>query len=346
MKTKYYILTALSLLAGFFTTSYSQENVKLAQSGLQFLSVVTDARAASMAEAMTSLKFGSGSMFFNPAGMAGMKSTVEATASINQWIADINHNTFSIAFNPADGNYGVIGLSFQYVDYGDFYGTRVNESAPLGYEDTGIFSLNAFAVGLGYAKQLTDRFAVGGHIRWVRQDLGDSYTAVNLQTFYPGTDSSYRIADTVVTGNELNPFVFDFGTQFATGVKSLVFGMSVRNFSPEYKYAEESFQAPLVFTLGISMDLMDFMEGLPFDQSLFMSLDASHHRDHPEQVKVGLEYSLMNTFALRAGYLSESDENDFSFGLGVTKFGLTVDYAYTSFGIFDKVQRFTVRFAM
>lgn len=346
MKIKYYIIALFTLLASLYTTSYSQENVKLAQSGFQFLSVVTDAHGAAMAEAMTSLKFGSGSLFFNPAGMAGMKSTVEATASINQWIADINHNTFSVAINPADGNYGVIGLSFQYVDYGDFYGTRLNESALSGYDETGIFTLNAYAIGLGYAKQLTDRFSVGGHVRYVNQDLGDSYTAINLRTFFPGTDSSYRIADTSIVSNVLNPLVFDFGTQFSTGIKSLVFGMSVRNFSPEYKYAEESFQAPLVFTLGISMDVMDLLEDLPFDQSLLMSIDASHHRDHPEQVKIGLEYSLMNMFALRAGYVSESDENDFTFGLGVTKFGLTVDYAYTSFGIFDKVQRFTVRFAM
>jgi hypothetical protein len=91
---------------------------------------------------------------------------------------------------------------------------------------------------------------------------------------------------------------------------------------------------------------MDFVENLPFEQSLVMSVDASHHRDHPEQVKIGLEYNFMKVVYLRGGYISSNYVDDFSFGLGVTQFGLSVDYAYTPYGVFDKVQRFTVRFSM
>jgi hypothetical protein len=320
----------------------AQNYEKSAQSGLQFLSVVSDARAAAMAEAMTSLRIGSSALFFNPAGMAGTPSFIDATASINQWIADIRHNTFSLAINPFNGDYGTIGFSLQNVDYGDFYGTRVNTASPQGYDDIGIFSLNALAVGVGYAKQLTDRFSVGGQVRWVRQDLGESLVAVNI-----GTDTSgIRSADKTTVSNKLSPVVFDFGTQFRTGIESLVFGMSVRNFSAEYKYAEEGFQAPLVFTLGISMNVMDLAGPPPLDQSLYLSIDASHHRDHPEQVKVGLEYKFMNTLSLRGGYVSNNDESKFSFGAGVSKFGFAFDYAYTPFGVFDKVQRFTARFSL
>jgi hypothetical protein len=320
----------------------AQNYEKLAQSGLQFLSVVSDARAAAMAEAMTSLRIGSSALFFNPAGMAGTPSFIDATASINQWIADIRHNTFSLAINPFNGDYGTIGFSLQYVDYGDFYGTRVSTASPQGYDDIGIFSLNALAAGVGYAKQLTDRFSVGGQVRWVRQDLGESLVAVNIGTDTSGT----RSADKTTVSNKLSPVVFDFGTQFRTGIESLVFGMSVRNFSTEYKYAEEGFQAPLVFTLGISMNVMDLTGELPLDQSLYLSIDASHHRDHPEQVKVGLEYKLMNTLSLRGGYVSNNDESKFSFGAGVSKYGFAFDYAYTPFGVFDKVQRVTARFSL
>lgn len=347
MKKGIYLLIIL-LFAGCLISenAFSQNKQKLAQSGFQFLSIVSDARAAALAETMTSLQFGSSALFFNPAGMSDMNSFVDVSASINQWIADIRHNAFSVAVNPYDGDYGVIGLSFQYVDYGDFYGTRVNAGSLQGFDDTGIFSLNALAIGLGYAKQLSDRFSVGGQARWIRQDLGESMTSVNTQTFYSGTDSAYKISDTVMVTNELTPFVFDFGTQFRTGLKSLVFGMSVRNFSAEYKYAEEGLQAPLVFTLGISMNLMDMLNELPFEQSLLMSVDASHHRDHPEEIKIGLEYKVLNAFALRGGYLSSNDENSFSFGVGVYQYGFAFDYAYTPFGVFDKVQRFTARFSL
>ena len=347
MKKKLQIfILGFSMGCLFLTNGFAQDNVKLAQSGFQFLSVVSDAQAAAMGEAMTSLQIGSSALFFNPAGMAEMNGIVDVTASINQWIADIRHNSVSLAVNPFNGDYGVLGFSLQYVDYGDFYGTRVNLASPQGYDDTGIFSLNAFAFGVGYAKQLTDRFSIGGQIRVVHQDLGESLTAVDVQTFNAGTDSAYRTADTSLVSSKLNPLVFDFGTQFRTGLKSLVFGMSVRNFSAEYKYAEEGIQAPLVFTLGVSMNVMDLVGNLPFDQSLYVSVDASHHRDHPEQVKIGLDYKVMNMLSLRGGYISSNDESGFSFGIGISQYGFGFDYAYTPFGVFDKVQRFTARFSL
>jgi len=326
----------LLILCFFYQSEFAQEKQKLAQSGFQFLSVVSDAHAAAMAEAMTSLKFGSSSLFFNPAGMSDMNSFIDITASSNKWIADINHYTFSLAINPFNGNYGVIGFSIQSVDYGEFYGTRVNKASPLGYDDIGIFKLSAIALGIGYAKQLSDKFSVGGQIHWVHQDLGESIIPV----FNTGVDTTQR-----KVSNKLSPLVFDFGTQYKTGFKSLVFGMSVRNFSSEVKYAKEGFQAPLVFSLGISMNLLDFIDELPYNQSLYLSIDACHHRDHPEQVKIGIDYKIFNMFSLRGGYMSNNFESGFTFGFGVSKYGFTFDYAYTPFGVFDKVQRFTARFS-
>jgi hypothetical protein len=327
------------LLIGWLSVSsgFAQENKKLAQTSFQFLSVISDARAAAMAEAMTSLQIGSSALFFNPAGMANMTNFVDLTASTNQWIADITHNTFSLALSPARGKYGVFGFSLQSVDYGDFYGTRVDKTTDLGYVDTDIFELTSLAVGVGYAKQLTDRFSVGGQVRWVRQDLGESV----IPEISTELDTS-----AVTVSNDLSPLAFDFGTQFWTGFKSLVFGMSVRNFSKEIKYVEEGFQLPLVFNLGISMNLMDFMEATPLNQSLYFSIDASHFRSHPEQIKFGFDYQVLNALSLRSGYITNNDESGFSFGIGVSYFGLTFDYSYTPYGVFDKVQRMTARFTM
>jgi hypothetical protein len=326
------------------SSTYAQDYQKLAQTGFQFLSVVSDARSAAMAEATTSLQTSSGALFSNPAGMAGMEKFFDITASVNQWIADIKHYTFGMALCPAKGDYGVIGFSIQSVDYGDFYGTRVNTAVPLGYDDTGIFKLNALALGVGYAKQLTDRFCVGAHVRWVKQDLGTSVIAVNIRPDTTDPAGLRRIADTSIVTTKTTPLVFDFGTQFKTGYKSLVFGMSVRNFSKEVKYAAEGFQAPLVFTLGISMNIVDLIDENSLNHALNISLDASHYIDHPEQIKVGLEYRFMNTLSLRGGYANDNGGNGLSFGLGVSQFGFSFDYAYTPFGVFDKVQRMTTRF--
>ena len=349
MKSKIDIILIV-ILAGvvIFSPVYGAGNDKLAQTGCQFLSVVSDARAAAMGEAMTSLQIGSGALFFNPAGMSEQPGMLDVTASSNRWIADITHNTLSLGLRPFEGRYGVLGLSLQSVDYGEFYGTRVDQDPgnPLAYVETGTFELSALAVGLGYAKSLTDRFSVGGQVRLVKQDLGWSI----IPKIVPIVDSTGTTVgqDTTedLVSNNLRPLAFDFGTQYKTGFKSLVFGMSVRNFSKEIKYVEEGFQLPLVFSLGISMDLMDFMEDLSGDHSLYISIDASHYRSHPEQIKVGLDYRIRNTLSLRGGYISNNYESGFSFGAGISYSKTSFDFAYTPFGLFGTVQRMTARFSL
>ncbi|MBN1895497.1 PorV/PorQ family protein [bacterium] len=331
-------LAALAVLLSMWQagTAQTDDKDKRAQSGFQFLSVVSDARGAALAEAVTGMQTGSSALFFNPAGMANLESRIDLSASLNEWIADITHNAFSLALRPSGGNYGVLGFSFQSVDYGEFYRTRVNKNNDLGYDDLGTFELSAMAIGVGYAKRLTDRFCVGGQMRWVRQDLGES----DIPVVSAGLDTTHGTAL-----NRLEPYAFDFGTQFRTGFKSLVFGMSVRNFSKEIKYVQEGFQLPLVFTLGVCMNVMDFFSGMPFEQALWVNVDASHHRDHPEQLKLGMEYRMLNALCLRSGYILGNDEDGFSFGIGIRRFGFGFDYSYSPFGVFDRVQRMTARFA-
>ena len=94
------------------------------------------------------------------------------------------------------------------------------------------------------------------------------------------------------------------------------------------------------------MNVLDFFESVPLKQSLLVSIDASHYRDHPEQIKVGVEYGLLDALWLRGGYMTSNDESGVSFGVGVNYSGVGLDYAYTPFGVFDKVQRMTVRFGL
>ncbi len=332
MKTLMRSVPAL-LLVGLMlcTQADAQDQIKLAQTGMQFLSVVSDARAGALASAVTTLPLGSSSLFFNPACMTE-GNMLEAAFSINQWIADIKHTTFSIAYKPAHGDYGVIGLSVQSVNYGEILGTAVGPSG-TDYVDIGKIDVSSLAVGVGYAIALSEQFSVGGHVRWVKQDLGQS-EVVNADS----TTSKFQ--------NKKTPFVVDFGTLFKTGFKSLAFGMSVRNFSTEVTYVRESFELPLTITLGLSMDMMDFAGDRSIVNSVLLSVDAVHNRDYREQVFVGAECTLMKLLALRGGLITNSDEDRWTFGFGVTQFGLAVDYSYTPFGVFNNVQRVSVRFTM
>ena len=309
--------------------------VKYAQTGFQFLSVISDARASATGEAMTARDAGSSSLFFNPAGMANMEGEkIDLTLSLNSWIADIRHSALSIAVSPFDGRYGVLGLALQYVDYGDIQGTMVWTN-PEGFVDTEILKPSALCIGIGYAKMLNDRFSVGGQVKFVYQNLTKSVVPGI------GTDNFFT------KRNVENGFAVDFGTLFKTGYKSLAFGMSVRNFSKEFEYEEEGFQLPLLFTLGISMNIMDFefdfLEFGGLEHSLLVSVDATHPRSHREQVKIGLEYCIMNTLSLRGGYIANNDEDDISFGVGIKYMKVGMDYAYTPFGVLGTVQRVTAR---
>ena len=161
------------LIIGYSVSLFAQDNKKIAQTGFPYLSVVSDARAASMAEAVTTMNMKSSSLFFNPACMTEMDQMIDVSASYNELFADITHNTFSMSYKPADGLYGVIGLTFQSVDYGDnFFGTIVDPSVESGYRNTGELNPTASSIGLGYAKALSSKFSVGAHIRWNKQDFG------------------------------------------------------------------------------------------------------------------------------------------------------------------------------
>jgi len=316
------------------TTAFGQQ--KLAQTGMKFLNVTTDPRAAALGEAFTAVDGNSASMFFNPAGMA--RSTGFANVALGQvrWIADIKHNFVSASFSPWEGEYGVLGLMIQTADYGDLQGTIRSNNAQ-GYEDLGNFNPKATMIGAGYARALSDKFSVGGTVKWVHQDLGDGIISVT-------TGGEY-----VERTNVVNVFAFDFGMLYRTGYKSLQFGVVVRNYAKEARYIDEGFQLPLTFRIGLSMNLFDFLDVDKDMHQFLLSVDAEHPRDFPERVKMGGEYVFMQILSLRAGLISLADEQKFSYGVGLQKsfssFGLGVDYAYTPFGVFDKVQTFSFRFS-
>jgi len=301
--------------------------VKLAQTGFQYLSVSADARPAAMGNAFTTVEGSSGALFYNPAGMARTPYFVDVMANQTQWIAGINHYALSAAISPANGRYGVFGVSVVSVDYGDIQGTMVWSNS-AGYVDTEVFSPNAIAIGLGYARALTDKFSVGGQVKFVAQSLGKSVI--------PGDEVRKNVASVAA---------FDFGTIYRTGFRSLAFGMSVRNFSKEIKFEKEGFQLPLTFKIGISANAFDFFARGIENQSLLIVIDAVHPRSFSEYLNFGGEYRFGDFFSARAGYISAQDDYGFTFGFGVKVLGFAFDYAYTPFGIFDDVQRFTLRFS-
>ncbi len=330
--------TVLLIVVCLFTVSglYSQE--KLAQSGFQFLSVGVDARATAMGEAFTTLENTSAALFYNPAGIARLNSSVDVRVSQHKWIADIQYISGTAAVKPFDGRYGIVGLSYLVLDYGEFLGTRVADNEQ-GFIDTGTFKPTSTAVGLGYGIELSENFSIGGQVKYVYQSLGSSIVPVE---FIPGVDPGDL--ETTEQDYSMGVVAYDFGTRYATGFRSLVFGMSIRNFSPEVKFEREGFQLPLTFKFGVSMDVFDFMPEMPDAHKMVVSIDASHPRAAPEHVSFGGEYIYMDMVAIRGGYVTNhvSDASGLTYGFGISQFGVGLDYSYTPFSVFNDIHRLSL----
>jgi len=314
-------LTTVSIMPAHSTMK------KLAQTGLQFLKVDMSARAAAMGGAYLLVGKGANAMLYNPAGLAKMTTSFDFFASQTQWLGDIKYNAVGLAKNMQ--NWGSVGISAIYCDYGTIEGTQVSSNAQ-GYIETGNVDVGAFTVGLSYAKELTNKFSVGGQVKWVSQHLGES-----------------MLNDSSTVKNRVSGVAYDFGTIFYPGFKSFRFGMSIRNFSSELKYQQEGFQLPLTFSIGIAMDVLDFLG--EHNDALTIAIDALHPRDYSERLHFGAEYLFRNMFALRAGYKMNYDEENLTLGIGfnykVGGVSLKIDYAYASFGVFSSVNRFSVGFA-
>ncbi len=321
----------MSLLAVEVTGQETGSQRKLAQTGLKFLTVSVDARAAGMADALSAQEVGATALFYNPSSMAWSDETFNVALGQTQWIADVTYNSAAASFRTPMGVFGVSGVM---VNYGEFLET-IRADTKLGYEDIGTYTPTANAFGVGYARALTNRFAVGGHFKWVSQNLGEATIELD------------EAGDPVKNEYAKSVLAVDFGVMYNTGFRSLKLAMNARNFSRELTYAEENFELPLTFRIGLSMDLVDM---LPMDagmHSLLFSIDTERPRDYYENVKVGMEYTLMNMFSVRAGYIGPTDEQGVSAGIGLRNVaGFDIDYSYSDFGVFDAVNRFTIKFGL
>jgi len=338
-------ITAIMIGASCVFAATALGQAKLAQTGFNFLSVGTDARATAMGEAFTTIDGSSAALFYNPAGLARMTGFVDLSINHTTWIADIKYLSGSIALSPFDGRYGVIGVSFMSISYGDFHFTQVAANDKGFVDLEGWPTPNAYVIGVGYGRALSDQFSVGGQVKYARQDLGQSVVPV-VTTEVTGSggtrqDTTYDLRD-YATGT----LAFDFGTIYKTGLKSLAFGVSIRNFAKEISYERESFQLPLTFKIGISMNLLDLVPGIGEDHSLYASLDAVHPRSYQEYLSIGGEYIFDKSVALRIGYISQHEDYDLTAGIGVQQAGIAVDYSYMPHRIFNSVHRLSLKFAL
>lgn len=324
-------------------------------SAANFLKIGVGSRGNSMGGAFVAQANDVTALYWNPAGIANITS-LEVGISYTDWILDINHNFLGVVY-PL-GRIGTIGVSVVSLSMGD-----MEKTTPLEPDGTGAyFSSSDLALGLTYARQVTDRFSIGGTAKYIHESI------------------SFSSAGT---------FAIDAGTQFDTGYHGLKIGMSISNFGgkmtlkgtdqivtadidqvvngnpeKEARLETEGWSIPLVFRFGMSLDV------LQRDNSrLTCNLDFNDPRDNGPYSTFGAEYVWNNMLSLRGGLIYRADDFNedklikteeleliydlkFAFGAGFylkipgMDSKVKMDYAYSDLGLLSSVHSFSFSFGL
>lgn len=269
--------------------SHAQSVSKAGTTAATFLSIGVGARAMGQGSAYVASADDVTSLYWNAAGLARM-TRGEVAASHSAWLGDLQHDHLAAAM-PLAGGVAAVGVT----------SLRVPEMLVRTedrQEGTGeTYDAQDLALSLAYARQVTDRFSIGGTVKMVQQ----------------------RIWNESARG-----FAVDLGTQFRTDLLGgLVVGASVTNFGTPMRLdgrdlagsvdpnptqngtigdvpttlTTESWDLPLTFQIGVAVRPIQTRM-----QQLTLSLDALHPSDNYESLNLGAEYGVRGRFFLRGGY--------------------------------------------
>ncbi len=310
-------------------------------SAAAFLKIGVGSRAVALGGAYTAIGSDPSSLYWNVAGIAAIERN-EIMLSHNEWIKDldINHDFLGAVF-PL-GKLGVMGLSVTYLSMGKMKVTTLDQ--PQGTGET--FSAFDAAVGLAYARRLTDRFSVGIQGKYVVQHISES---------------------------DATGFGIDVGGVYDTGMRGLKIGMAIKNFgtkmrmqgrdqrvkvdpfptfgsNPEDVVANletASWPLPLSFQMGASINAIDMSS-----QRVTLGADYKDERDFRPLALFGVEYAYKEFFFLRAGTNKRYErKNRLNLGAGIhtkipsTELKVQFDYSYSDLNRLSSAHRISVGLA-
>ena len=325
----------LFLFAVWFVSNCSvgqptgQNVSKVGTSAAAFLEIPVGARANGMGNAFVGTSDDVTSLYWNPSGIARLVNR-EAMFSHTEWIADMKFDYAGLAV-PLEG-FGSLGVSFTSLTMDDMLVRTVERPEGTGEQ----FSAGSFAVGVHYARSLSDQFSIGVTVKYVSEHIW------NMQTEAFAFDAGTLFKTNFLNGMRIGAAIYNFGTDMKLE------GRDTRTFHPidpnkqgsndriPQNIELDSWDLPLNFQFGIAVDAIK-----TDDHLLTVAVDALHPADNYESLNVGGEYGFRGTFFIRGGYQSlflTDGEGGLSAGAGILAdlFGQNlrarVDYAYTDFG--------------
>jgi hypothetical protein len=307
---------------------------RIGQAGFQFLKLPTSARQAGIGGILSSAGYAdAATVFTNPASTVNVENFNVAISHV-QWFADIDYQSAAALKNF--GGIGTIGVHVFYLDYGDMPRTEnrpiLDQGVPTGRSevltDLGTVSAHNLAVGVTYARRITDRLDFGVNAKYISETLDDA---------------------------NVGAWAVDVGTVFYTGLRSLRVTMVGKNIGPDTQIAEfdervgyepSNVRMPVNFNFGVAYDVIEAKEASP--HAWTFAAEFVHPNDGPEKLNTGTEYVFRDLLALRAGYRFNYDEEGLTLGGGLkvtTSTGVIgVNYAWWDFGVLGYTHMFSLAF--
>ncbi|MHB1688964.1 MAG: PorV/PorQ family protein [Ignavibacteriaceae bacterium] len=339
MKIKFLLTSILILLINFSLLPQSKNVSKVGTTAATFLEIGVGASATGMGGAFVSLSSDVTSLYWNPAGVARLEQNA-VVFTHTTWIAQTNLDYAALVL-PL-GELGNIGLSYTSLSIPDQKVRTVDMP-----EGTGeYFSAGDLALGLSYARTITDRFAIGFTAKYIQENIWhETGTAFAVDA---GTTFKTDLLGGLVIGASIS----NFGTSMQlSGIDTRIFEsvaptqLGTNNQIP-YNIELGSWNLPLLFRIGVSTNAINTE-----NYKWTIAVDALHPNDNYESLNVGTEFSYQGFLFLRAGYQSlflPDGEGGLSFGVGLNTKELfssdivKFDYAYRGFGRLNGVHYFSV----
>ncbi len=290
-------------------------------SALTFLNLDLSPRSAGLAGANICLSNDAFGTVLNPATLADLQG-LNVAASHTFWAADIDYSLLSVV-KPTRA--GVFGLSLTGLNSGPMPVRTTFQPGGTGE----MFYAYYLGVGLSYSQRLTDQFAWGGTLRYVREQLAEF---------------------------QANTAVVDLGFLYTTDFRDLTFAVAIKNFGgnstlqgsveSDTTFSNkplnlESYPAPTLFQLGLSIVPWKSLDG---HQKLTGYLQLNHPNDNAENIRLGAEYAYRNLLFVRAGYKINVKDQPFpTAGIGLRMrlgaFPFRFDYAFDQLQYLGTIHR-------
>ncbi len=323
-----------------FQMGFAQKVSRVGTAAATFLKIGVGARALAMGEAYTTQGGDVTATYWNPAGLALLTKNQFLFTHYN-YIADIYFDYAAMAI-PFSG-FGTLGLFITYLGMPDIERTTITEPYGTGEK----VAASSFNMGLSFGKFLTDRFSIGGNIKYIQENLWHT---------------------------SAKTFALDVGLLYRTHFKNLTIGMCISNFGPGLQLAgrdllvqhdidplhdgnngninadlkTDVFSLPILFRVGASLNILRDVFAMQ-NNDLIFAVDAVHPNDNYEYLNLGMEYGFKQIIALRAGYRQtflKDREGGLTYGVGlnlhVKGIGLKIDYALADFGRLDVLNKFSL----